>query len=165
MVIETISFWQSQYDKIYLYGICHIGKEDSEAKLLAGPFQNDGSNIDFTYDPVENLLYLPFEDNLDIEKINLNNGNKSYAYKIRRSRRKNPYANGWILSMDFDWSTKNMYMFFRPELKVLNISVNSTTPKTLFDFKIKPYAPHVDPSIIRVFPNDNYLVYTGSGKL
>lgn len=148
----------------HTYVICRIGKEDSEAKLEAGPFEieskfSNPKDLPFNYFPKENAIYKLHENRLDVEKIQLTDKIKSNAYK-----NKLPSPEETINSMDLDLSTENLYMLYSitAKLKVLSLTDNSTSSQ--IDFKSRSDIPYKYPITVKVFPNEKYLVFRSGGK-
>lgn len=149
-----------------------MNNEGSVAKSINGsfhPLHFDVENFNVNYDPTENTIY-KLDDNLvDIERINLKFGNLHHSYKSLKSNGQSIYKDGRILSMDLDWTAKNQYMtmlhdWVRPALKVRSVYDSTTPPKMLYD--LKDYkGSSASPPLVRVFSNENYVVFTSSGKL
>lgn len=109
----------------------------------------------FEYDSESRALYKGSFS--EIQKISLDTKKESTLFDLSGI---NPFgSNGAINSIAYDWVTKNLYVVHEGWIKLLKVRDTSESPKPLRALDEKHFNP-----VIKVFPNQGYLVVKTSGK-
>lgn len=133
--------------------MCHIGKNESKAKLVSKPFIS--RRRDFEFDYSEKVVYSYEDERLEELRLKDRVTNILYTYPAVAIS----YGGGVIRSISLDWTKKKLYVYFANSLQVFDVAEKSPTPKTLIHFDERFFIPK-----IKVFPNAGYLVVKTYGK-
>lgn len=151
-------------DQAFEIGICIAGKKyfnDNFTLTHEGSFYDE-----FEYDQREHTVYAVkqtfhqiYKEIFNIQRIDLDRKKESTVFELLSERN-----NERIYSIALDWVTKNLYYTDDKELGILNVDNPSKSPKSLYTFKEKYLNTNLHVNVVRVFPNQGYLVVKTSRK-
>lgn len=116
------------------------------------PFKQNISLSNFVCDFYEQEVYI-FDSTNRIRKIRLDNEEEIGTYNLPQT-----LSGKQIVGPSFDWVTKNLYFFVDRNLKLIKLAGSQNDLRGILTLK-----KDLNPRIVKVSPNDGYVVVKTDG--